>query len=53
MSPLIEQNDSNFLMYIKNKFKILVHKNITVFLLVDEFLLKPYFYYKTGNIVVY
>ena len=29
MNPLIEQHDSNFLMYIKNKFKLLVEKDTT------------------------
>ena len=51
MNPLIEQHDNNFLMYIKNKFKLLVQKDTTVSLLVDEIHLKPYFDYKGGNIV--
>ena len=51
MNPLIEQHDNNFLMYIKNKFKLLVQKDTPVSLLVDEILLKPYFHYKGGNIV--
>lgn len=50
MNPLIEQHDNNFLMYIKNKFKLLV-QDITVSLLVDEIHLKPYLDYKGGNIV--
>ena len=38
-------------MYIKNKFKLLVQKDITVRLLIDEIHLKPYFDYKSDNIV--
>ena len=34
MNPLIEQHDNNFLMYIRNKFKLLVQNDTTVFLLV-------------------
>ena len=37
-------------MYIKNKFKLFVKKNTSLYLL-DEIYLKPYFYYKGGNIV--
>ena len=37
-------------MYIKNKFKLLVQKDTTVSLLVDEIHLKPYTDYKGGNI---
>ena len=51
MSPVVEQNNNNFLMYIKNKFKLLVQKDITVSLLIDEIHLKPYFDYKGGNVV--
>ena len=51
MNPAVEQHDNNFLMYIKNKFKLLVQKDITVSLLVDEIHLKPYLDYKGGNIV--
>ena len=50
MSPLIEQHDNNFIIYIKNKFKLLVQNDITVSLLY-EIHLKPYFDYKGGNIV--
>ena len=52
MNPFIEQPDHYFLMYIQNKFKLLVQKDTTVSLLNDEIHLKPYFYYKDGNIVV-
>ena len=38
-------------MYIKNEFNLLVQQDTTVFLLVDEIHLKPYFDYKGGNIV--
>ena len=50
MNPLIEQHDTNFLMYIKNKFMLLVQQDTTISLLVDE-ILKPYIDYKSGNIV--
>ena len=33
MNPVVEQHNNNFLMYIKNKFKLLVQKDITVSLL--------------------
>ena len=36
-------------MYIKKKFKLLVQKDTTVSLLVDEVHLKLYFDYKGGN----
>ena len=49
MNPLIEQHDNNFLMYIKNKFKLLEKKDTSGFLL-DEIHLKPYIDYKGGNI---
>ena len=42
---------NNFLTYIKNKFKLLVHKDITVSLFVDEIHQKPYFNYKGGNLI--
>ena len=52
MNPVVEQhNNNNFLMYIKNKFKLLVQKDITVSLLIDEIHLKPYFDCKGGNVV--
>ena len=51
MNPLIEQQDHNFLMQIKNKFKLRVQKDIKVFLLVDEIHLKYYWDYKDGNII--
>ena len=51
VNPLIEQHDSNFLLYIKNKFKLLVQHDTTVSLLVDEIHQKPYIDYKVGNIV--
>ena len=50
MNPLIEQYDNNFLMYIKNELKLLVQKDTTVSLLVDEIHLKPQFDYTDGNI---
>ena len=49
MNPSVEQHN-NFLMYIKNKFKLLV-LDTTVSLLVDLIHLKLYFDYKGGNIV--
>ena len=51
VNPLIKQYDNNFLMYIKNKFNLLVQQDTTVSLLVDEIHLKPYIDYKSGNIV--
>ena len=50
MNPVFEQHN-NFLMYIKNKFKLLGQKDITVSLLIDEIHLKLYFDYKGGNVV--
>ena len=46
MNPLIEQQVDNFRIHIKNKFKFLIQKDTTVFLLVDEIYLQPYFDYK-------
>ena len=51
MNPVVEQHNNNFLVYIKNKFKLLVRKDITVSLLIDEIHLKPYFDYKGGSVV--
>ena len=50
-SPATEQDDTNFLLYIKNKSKSLLPCDKTVILMVDEIHLKPYFDYKGGNIV--
>ncbi|XP_066958187.1 uncharacterized protein [Macrobrachium rosenbergii] len=50
-SPATEQDDTNFLMYIKNKYKSLLPSDKVVILMVDEIHLKPYFDYKGGNIV--
>ena len=49
MNLLIAQHN-NFLVYIKNRFKLLVQKDISVSLLVDEIHLKSSFD-KSGNIV--
>ena len=49
MNPLVEEHDNNFLMYIKNKYKL--QKDTTVSLLVDEIHFSSYFDYKGGNIV--
>ena len=38
-------------MYIKNKFNLLIQKDNTVYLLVDEIHLKCYHNYRGGNIV--
>ena len=51
MNPLIEQHDKDFLMYTKNKSKLLVQHDTTVSLLVDEIHLNPYIDYNGGNIV--
>ena len=48
---MIEQHDNNFLMYTKNKFKLLVQQDTTVSLFIDEIHLKSYFDNKGGNIV--
>ena len=32
MNPVVQQHNTNFLIYIKDKFKLLVPKDITVFL---------------------
>ena len=47
---LIEEHN-DFLLCIKNEFKLLVQKDTTVSLLVDEIHLKPYIDYKDDNIV--
>ena len=51
MNPVVEQHNNNFLMYIKNKFKLLVQKDITVSLFIDEIHLKRYFDFKGANVV--
>ena len=51
MNPVFEQQDNNFLMYIKSKFKLLSQEDMTVSLLVDEIHLKPNMDYKGGNVV--
>ena len=51
MNSLIEQHDNSFLIYIKNKFKLLAQKDNTLSLVVDEIHQRPYIYYKGGNIV--
>ena len=51
MSPSVEQTDTTFLYYIKQKFHCLDPSDATVFLLADEIHLKQYFDYKGGNIV--
>ena len=51
MNILIVQYDIYFLLFTKNKFKLLVQKDTTVSLHIDEIDLRPYFDYKGGNIV--
>ena len=51
LNPALEQHDSNFLMYIKNKFKFLTQNDKTVTLMIDEIHIKQYFDYKGGNVV--
>lgn len=51
LNPALEQNESHFLMYIKQKFKLLSTLDKTVTLMLDEIHLKPYFDYKGGNVV--
>ena len=50
MNPLIVQHN-NFLMNSENKSKLIVQKDTTVSLLIDEIHQKPYFDYKSRNIV--
>ena len=50
VNSLIEQHN-NFLVYIKNKFKLLVQQDTTISLLVDEIHQKAYIDYKSDNIV--
>lgn len=47
----IVKHHNNFVLYIKNKFKLLEEMYITVSLFVDEIHLKHYFDYKASNIV--
>ena len=51
LSPSVEQTDTTFLYYIKQKFQCLDPSDATVLLLVDEIHLKKYFDYKGGNII--
>ena len=51
VNPLTEQHGKHFLMYFKNKFKLLEQQDTTSSLLIDEVHLKPYIDYKGGNIV--
>lgn len=51
LSPGPEQHNSNFLSYIKNKFKFLSASDLTVTLMIDEIHIKPYFDYKGGSVV--
>lgn len=50
-NPLLEQNDSYFLNYVKNRFGFLEEKEHLVMLLFDEIHIKSVFDYKGGNIV--
>ena len=51
MSSFIEQRDSTFLCYVKEKVNILQPNDKTVVLLVDEIHLQQFFYYKGGSVV--
>ena len=51
MSPSVEQTDTTFLYYIKQKFQCLDLSDATVLFLVDEIHLKQYFDYKEGSVV--
>ena len=51
MSPLVEQHDSTFLCYVKEKVKILQTTDNHVGLLIDEIHLQQFFDYKGGNVV--
>ena len=50
-NPIIEQNDANFLKYVRNRFNCLEEKERLVILLLDEIHVKPMFDFKGGNIV--
>jgi len=51
MSPLNEQANETFLLYIKQKCKALLPQDLTVCLLIDEIHLSSFFDYKGGSIV--
>ena len=51
LNPAKEQSERHFLMYIKQKFKLLSTLDKTVTLMLDEIHLKPHFDYKGGNVV--
>lgn len=51
VNPNIEQNDNNFLLYIKMKFKYLTDDDHFVVLLLDEIHVKAYVDFKGGHIV--
>ncbi len=51
VSPQLELNDENFLMYITSRVKFLEEHEKTVILLIDEIHIKPFFDYKGGSIV--
>ena len=50
VDPFYEHEDHRFLFYIKQKFKGLTSSDKIVLLLVDKTHLKPFFYFKRGNI---
>lgn len=49
--PIKEQNEANFLSYIRERVKCMQPHEKTVTLMVDEIHIKPYFDYKAGSIV--
>jgi len=53
MSPSIEQHDTTFLCYVKEKMKIFQPNEKTVALLLDETHLHQFFDYASGSVVDY
>jgi hypothetical protein len=51
LSPMSEQNDNNFMKYLRQKFTHLKPQDKKVVLMIDEIHLKPYLDYRAGNIV--
>lgn len=51
INPAMEQREDNFLLYIKQKFKLLSQSDTTISVMIDEIHLKPYLDYTGGNIL--
>lgn len=50
-NPLVEQNDTNFLTHMKQKFNLLKKGDHIVSLMIDEIHVKPYLDYTGGTII--